>query len=284
MTLSLDDVRNKRFRLARKSGYEVAEVDDFLDQLQESFAQLIEENETLKKQLDTVGDGVPAPAAVSDTAPREPAAPAAPETVVVTTTQEASSAVVRLVQLSTEQADRLVAEAKAEAERIQSEADTAASQLSNDSHAEAERLRAEAREHAERVRAEADARVQQLDAETAQRRQELFGDLDAERALLSSAVQDLRHFEEAFRSNLSEHLKRHLTVLEAGGAEPSDVPELAPAPGAPVAATPPADETPAPVADHDEAGEGEEEIETDPDATVQVSDTPRLDALLGDQR
>ena len=41
MTLSLDDVRNKRFRLARKSGYEVAEVDDFLDQLQESFAQLL---------------------------------------------------------------------------------------------------------------------------------------------------------------------------------------------------------------------------------------------------
>ena len=56
MTLSLDDVRNKRFRLARKSGYEVAEVDDFLDQLQESFAQLIEENENLKKQIDALGD------------------------------------------------------------------------------------------------------------------------------------------------------------------------------------------------------------------------------------
>ena len=28
----------------------------------------------------------------------------------------------------------------------------------------------------------------------------------------------------------------------------------------------------------------DEAFETDPDATVQVSDTPRLDALLGDQR
>jgi DivIVA domain-containing protein len=30
MTLSLDDVRNKRFRMARKSGYEVLEVDEFV--------------------------------------------------------------------------------------------------------------------------------------------------------------------------------------------------------------------------------------------------------------
>ena len=60
MTLSLDDVRSKRFRLARKSGYEVAEVDDFLDAVQESFAQLVEENDNLKKQIDAFGDEQPA--------------------------------------------------------------------------------------------------------------------------------------------------------------------------------------------------------------------------------
>ena len=40
MTLTLDDVRNKRFRMARKSGYEVLEVDEFVDEVEESFAQL----------------------------------------------------------------------------------------------------------------------------------------------------------------------------------------------------------------------------------------------------
>ena len=34
MTLSLDDVRNKRFRMARKSGYEVLEVDEFVDEVE----------------------------------------------------------------------------------------------------------------------------------------------------------------------------------------------------------------------------------------------------------
>ena len=52
MTLTLDDVRNKRFRMARKSGYEVLEVDEFVDEVEESFAQLLEENQNLKKQVE----------------------------------------------------------------------------------------------------------------------------------------------------------------------------------------------------------------------------------------
>ena len=64
MTLSLDDVRNKRFRMARKSGYEVLEVDEFVDEVEESFAQLIEENQSLKKQVDSLKASPPAAAAV----------------------------------------------------------------------------------------------------------------------------------------------------------------------------------------------------------------------------
>lgn len=54
MTLTLDDVRNKRFRMARKSGYEVLEVDEFVDEVEESFAQLLEENQNLKKQVESL--------------------------------------------------------------------------------------------------------------------------------------------------------------------------------------------------------------------------------------
>jgi|SRR4051812_23108528 DivIVA domain-containing protein len=313
MTLSLDDVRNKRFRLARKSGYEVAEVDDFLDQLQESFAQLIEENENLKKQVDALGDetsdartsDAPADASVAPAVAAAPHEPAEPETVVVTTSSEASMAVVRLVQLSTEHAEQLVAEANAEAERIRAEADHAAQKLSSDTQTEAERLAAEARERAESVRADAQSRAAQLDAETTERRQQLFGALDQERTTLAGAIEELRQFEQTFRSNLTDQLRRHIDILESGHAEPGDLPELATSSasiGAPT--TDPAD-TAATTAeasteagtDEDVAVEGgtrehgaaedesaDEGFETDPDATVQVSDTPRLDALLGDQR
>ena len=58
MTLTLDDVRNtvrnKRFRAARKAGYEVLEVDEFVDEVGESFAQLLEDNQNLKKQIEAL--------------------------------------------------------------------------------------------------------------------------------------------------------------------------------------------------------------------------------------
>ena len=69
MTLTLDDVRNKRFRMARKSGYEVLEVDEFVDEVEESFAQLVEENQNLKKQVEALKAAPP---------PQHPVAPAAP--------------------------------------------------------------------------------------------------------------------------------------------------------------------------------------------------------------
>ncbi len=81
MTLTLDDVRNKRFRMARKSGYEVLEVDEFVDEVEESFAQLIEENQNLKKQVEALKAAPPpqpvAPAAptVQAPPPRQPAPP-----------------------------------------------------------------------------------------------------------------------------------------------------------------------------------------------------------------
>src|SRR4051794_20507242 len=105
MTLSLDDVRNKRFRMARKSGYEVLEVDEFVDQVEVAVEQLTEENANLKKQIEALKA---TPAAQAEPAPLAETGPVEPETIVVTTTAEASSAVVRLVSLSTEQAERLV--------------------------------------------------------------------------------------------------------------------------------------------------------------------------------
>src|SRR4051812_41416556 len=129
MTLSLDDVRNKRFRMARKSGYEVLEVDEFVDEVEATFEQLFQENQNLKKQVESLkstsaSPGAEAPAEKNvPVTPDKPAAevkataPAAPEVpaerIVVTTSGEASSAVVRLVQLSTQQSEQLVEEATA---------------------------------------------------------------------------------------------------------------------------------------------------------------------------
>jgi DivIVA domain-containing protein len=238
MTLTLDDVRNKRFQMARKSGYDILEVDEFVDEVEESFAQLLEDNQHLKKQIEALKSAPPAPArtpapvAQAPTPqPPVPQQPAAVQTsasgpIVVTTGKEASAAVVRLVELSTEQAERLVEEATADANRIREEANRTAHQLTTDARTRAARVESEARVSAERFNADAHSRAEKLDREIESRRAETFDDLERQRDHLTAAVEALRNFEAAYRTNLTGHLRKEIETLESGRAEPDEVPDI----------------------------------------------------------
>src|SRR5215212_1172153 len=293
MTLTLDDVRNKRFRMARKSGYEVLEVDEFVDEVEESFAQLIQENQNLKKQIEALKAAPPpqqpiAPAAptVQAPQPRQPAssqsASAQPQsgTIVVTTGKEASAAVVRLVEMSTEQAERLVEEATEDANRIREEANRTAHQLTTDARTRAERVESEARVNAERLQADALSRAEKLDREIEGRRGEMFGDLEKQRDDLTAAVAALRNFEAAYRTNLTNHLRSQIESLETGRAEPVEVPDV-------IGELKPPENTSNGTAQAGELGGADQpQREEAPSFSGggSPSNTPRLDALLGDQR
>jgi DivIVA domain-containing protein len=292
MTLTLDDVRNKRFRMARKSGYEVLEVDEFVDEVEESFAQLLEENQNLKKQVEALKSAPPVAAPAPQTMappptvqppppPRQPA-PAQPMsgTIVVTTGKEASAAVVRLVEMSTEQAERLVEEATEDANRIREEANRTAHQLTTDARTRAERVESEARVNAERLQADALSRAEKLDREIEGRRGEMFGDLEKQRDDLTAAVTALRNFEAAYRTNLTTHLRRQIETLESGRAEPVDVPDV-------IREIKPPENTSNGTAQAGELGGADQpQREEAPSFSGggSPSNTPRLDALLGDQR
>jgi DivIVA domain-containing protein len=238
MTLTLDDVRNKRFRVARKAGYEVLQVDEFVNEVGESFAQLLEDNRNLKKQIEALNSAPPVPArtpapvaqapAVQSHVPRQPAPvqPSASGTIVVTTGKEASAAVVRLVELSTEQAERLVEECTADAKRIREEANRTAHQLTTDARTRAARVESEARVNAERLNADAHSRAQKLDRESENRRAEMFEGLERQRDQLTAAVEALRNFETAYRTNLTGHLRKEIKTLASGRAEPDEVPDV----------------------------------------------------------
>jgi DivIVA domain-containing protein len=305
MTLTLDDVRNKRFRMARKGGYEVLEVDEFVDEVEESFGQLVEENASLKKQVDALRSGSPdrfaepdAVAAPSDGGQTEQTAPAAqpveappsapvpePERIVVTASAEASSAVVRLVQLSTEQAEHLVREANDEAARIREDASRTAQQVTEDAQTRAERLEAEARVNAERLDAETQTRSETLDHELSQRRTELFGDLDRQRETLTETVARLRDFEQHYRANLHDHLRDQLDTLDRVSLEPQGGPERT-APREPFTAPTDGETSVRTASDPESRGAHVQGAHDDSEAVEGSgpSDTPRLDALLGDQR
>ena len=214
--LTPQDVSNKRFTPVRlREGYDMGEVDQFLDQVEAELERLIKESDDLRVKLAAAQGGqtgaVPTPAAASpaeaagDTAetPGSAAAAAAPrETIKVVTAAEASSAALRLLELATRNADEVVAEAKEEAEQIV----------------------VTARTEAETVEQEARIRAQNLESETDARRTELFGDLEKERVRLDGEVDTLRAFEREYRSRLKSYFTEQLASLDSVH-EGGDLPE-----------------------------------------------------------
>ncbi len=241
MPLTPEDVSNKRFTPVRlREGYDMGEVDQFLDEVEAELARLTKENDDLRSKLSSAQSGAPVSApAPAETAPQpvvaertpEPAPAPAPkpapvvaesaplETIRIETVPQASNAAARLLEIATRNADELVEDAKNQADKIVGEART-----------KAERLEAESKSKADRLESDARTRSQMLDAETAERRTQLFGDLEKERDKLSLDVENLRSFEREYRSRLKSYFTQQLEALQ----------------GSPETAAPASTDTPAP--------------------------------------
>ncbi len=222
MPLTPEDVSNKRFTPVRlREGYDMGEVDQFLDEVETELARLLKENENLRAQAASgvaVAPAAPAveqPAEVS-AAPEQPAVPGtlpATEMLQVTTSAEASRAAARLLELATSNADEVEAQARAEADRILAEARSTADELESESMAAAERVETDAR-----------TRARMLDEETAERRSQLLSSLDQEKERLDAEVDGLRAFEREYRARLKSYFHQQLESLERGVSADDDEP------------------------------------------------------------
>ena len=237
MPLTPEDVSNKRFTPVRlREGYDMGEVDQFLDEVEAELGRLTKENDDLRAKLSAAQSGdatVAAPPPVPEKAPEppkpepkeEPKAPtravaeSSVETIRVETVPEASNAAARLLEIATRNADELVEQAKDEADKIIGEARTKSERLESESKIKADRLESDAR-----------TRAQMLDSETAERRQQMFGELERERDKLNSEVETLRAFEREYRSRLKSYFTQQLEALSGPGESPAVSSDEPPAP------------------------------------------------------
>ncbi|HEX6875272.1 MAG TPA: DivIVA domain-containing protein [Nocardioidaceae bacterium] len=215
MPLTPEDVSNKRFTPVRlREGYDMGEVDQFLDEVEAELARLTRENDDLRSKLaaaQSAGGPAPTPMRAPEPVIEKPAPAPTPvsspvEEIKVTTVADASSAAARLLEIATRNADELVADAKDQADRIIGEART-----------KAERFEAESKSKADRLESDARTRSQMLDAETQERRRQLFGDLEKERDKLNAEVENLRSFEREYRSRLRSYFEQQLSALDGSG-------------------------------------------------------------------
>ena len=227
MPLTPEDVSNKRFTPVRlREGYDMGEVDQFLDEVEAELERLYKENDDLRQKVASAQRGggessAPAPQVVERTPEPAPAPPAPVPTpaaapaqeIKVTTVADASSAAAKLLEIATRNADELVSEAKDEADRIVGAA-----------RAKAERLEAEMKTKSDRLESDARTRAAMLDSETEARRKEIFGNLEKERDTLSSEIESLRSFEREYRSRLKSYFTQQLEALDGNASAPATLP------------------------------------------------------------
>ncbi len=223
MPLTPEDVSNKRFTPVRlREGYDMGEVDQFLDEVEAELDRLTKENDDLRTKLSAAqssgGEAVAAPTPALEKAPEPVAAPApvavAPvQEIKVATVADASSAAARLLEIATRNADELVDGAKEDADKIVGSART-----------KAERLEAETKAKTDRLESDARTRAAMLDSETEARRKEIFGNLEKERDALNTEIEGLRSFEREYRSRLKSYFNQQLEALDGAAPTPSVLP------------------------------------------------------------
>ena len=227
MPLTPEDVSNKRFTPVRlREGYDMGEVDQFLDEVEAELERLNKENDDLRQKLAAAQRGgpseapapapqvvekAPEPAPVPTPAPAPAAAPA--QEIKVTTVADASSAAAKLLEIATRNADELVSEAKDEADRIVGAA-----------RAKAERLEVEVKSKSDRLESDARTRAAMLDSETEARRKEIFGNLEKEKDQLNTEIEGLRAFEREYRSRLKSYFTQQLEALDGNTSNVATLP------------------------------------------------------------
>ncbi len=234
MPLTPEDVRNKRFTPVRlREGYDMGEVDQFLDEVEAELERLTVENDELRARVAAASSGEPTGLIpVQETAP-QPAVQAKPEpepepepepvrapepepsipslssvptgaTSTTPTMGDASVAAARLLEIASANADQLMEQAKEEADRIVGEARAKAERITNESRGKADRLETDAR-----------IRAQKLDDETNERRQQAVATIERERYELQREVEHLRAYEREYRARLKNYFQSQLDQLAA---------------------------------------------------------------------
>lgn len=225
MALTPEDVVNQKFTITKfRDGYDLDQVDDFLDTIVEELRQHEQEKAELRAQIDELKQKLAAAEAgspVSESADSEgaaseqtivveaptpqPAAPAQSQTVAETGSAVPQPDAVKssaMLQLALELHDKHVHEGEATRDKLISEAEAKRDQMIQD---------------AERT-------AKQLVDEAQKQRSEELRQLGEERSDLQYKIKDLRQFESEYRSTLRSYIQSQLRGLD-GSPEPAGAPD-----------------------------------------------------------
>ncbi|WP_402468008.1 DivIVA domain-containing protein [Isoptericola aurantiacus] len=193
--LTAEDILSKKFSATKfREGYDVEEVDDFLDEVVRTLTSVQEENEDLRSKL------AAAEQRVSELSRNEAAQQSAPEPDVAAQVQAAVAA----------------APAPAAGEKpAEPESATGMLQLAQKLHDDYVRS---GQEEGDRLVSEAKAEGTRIVREAEETSHRTLSQLEQERSLLERKIDELRLFERDYRTRLKSFLQNLLGDLDARGS------------------------------------------------------------------
>ncbi|GAA1614352.1 DivIVA domain-containing protein [Leucobacter chromiireducens] len=220
MALTPEDVVNQKFTITKfRDGYDLDQVDDFLDTIVEELRQHEQEKDELRSKIDELtaklaeceagaghegsDDSAPSEQTIVVDAPAPaPAATPAPVVAAAEGTRPDAVKSSAMLQLALELHDKHVREGETTRDELISEAESKRDQMIQDAERTAKQLVEEAQQQ----------RAEEL---------RLLGD---ERGDLQFKIKDLRQFESEYRSTLRSYIQSQLRGLD-GSPEPAGAPD-----------------------------------------------------------
>lgn len=188
--MNAKDIVTKSFGRETLNGYKRDEVDAFLQELSDEFAQLHKENEELQSKLEVLADKI-----------RE--------------YREEEDALKDALLVAQKQGNAIVAESKASAEKLTKEtADAVAKQLS-DAKVKSERLVNDADEYSKKTRQEAEEKAAKIVGDANDKAEEIRTLMNRQQEIQENILQETRKEVLEYRSKILAGYKEHIAFIES---------------------------------------------------------------------
>ena len=197
MAISVKDIQEKQFSTQVSNGYNVEQVDDFLDELAEQLGALIRENLALTGQVRQLEESVRTAQAEAEDAKKR-----LPDYNEAEYFRNLEKSIREALIGAQRIADEAVESAKAQAEKTVSEANAKAEKTVSDANAQAEKTVTDANALAEKTVADAEARARET-TDTAEQTV----------AALRTEMETLRGNIDTYRENFKRIMRQQMAAL-----------------------------------------------------------------------
>ena len=187
--MNAKEIVTKKFEKAAFNGYKPDDVDDYLKEVSDEFAQLQKEKSELERKLEVLADKI-----------RE--------------YRDDEDALRDALLVAQKQGNAIVAESKASAEKLTRETNETVTKQLADAKTKSERLVNDADEYSKKTRADADAAAAKIVSDANNKAAEIKAAMDRQQEIQENILQQTRKEVLEYRTKILAGYKEHIAFIE----------------------------------------------------------------------